>query len=246
MLDIHKIKIIFLASCILLIGCGPTTAKSPSELSIINGTLPSATGLIQRSTVALVDRNAQTFCTGTLIAARYVLSAAHCLQNFNDSLFIGFGRNADEFTLIAASRFTINSNYTGSFRKSVPADIAIIELSQVAPAGHKPVAIYKGELRTNDQLYLAGFGQTERASTGQLLYTTVRVSSQTASEITVFENRTGACYGDSGGPAFVLINNSLQVVGATSRGVAGCQGSSIYTKAPYFISWLRSWTGEAL
>lgn len=233
-----------LLAVMALSACG--TGETTSDTKIINGTLAPDGGAIEQSTVALASSNGQVFCTGTLIDRNYVVSAAHCLANYSGTLYIGFGRSSSEFKFVRASGFAVNPGYTGSFNKAVPADISVIRLSAAAPAGYNPVAIYKGSVARGATLSLAGFGQTQSGGSGRLYYTSVGVSSTTSNEITVFENGTGACYGDSGGPAYVSSGGRLQVVGATSRGQTGCQGSSVYTNVAYHLNWLRSWTGVNL
>jgi secreted trypsin-like serine protease len=241
----HSIKLLSLPLALMaLSACG--TGESTSGTKIINGTLAPKGGAIEQSTVALATSNGQVFCTGTLIHKKFVVSAAHCLADFRGTLYIGFGRSSSEFKFVKAADYEINPGYTGSFSKSVPADISVIELSTSAPDGYQPVSIYKGTVSQSSSLSLAGFGQTQSGGSGRLYYTTVNVSSQTSNEITVYKGGTGACYGDSGGPAYVSSGNTLQVIGATSRGQQGCNGSSIYTNVAYHLNWLRNWTGVSL
>jgi secreted trypsin-like serine protease len=40
---------------------------------------------------------------------------------------------------------------------------------------------------------------------------------------------TGACNGDSGGPAYILVNGQLQLFGITSRGNVTCDVFAVYT-----------------
>ena len=222
----------------VLNGCG---AEEPqTKLKIIDGSTPSDNGLIEQSTVALVSSSGQVFCTGTLIDSRAVVSAAHCLENYRGTLYIGFGRNSSEFTYVQASSFSVNPSYNGSFAKAVPADISAITLSQNAPSGYTPVNITSVPSR-GSTVYLAGYGQTETGGSGQLFYKAVTVQSQTSDEFVV---SNGACYGDSGGPAFVYDSaaGTLSVAGATSRGATGCRGTAVYTSVPYFSSWINSVT----
>jgi secreted trypsin-like serine protease len=242
----RSIKFLGLPMAILAFTACGTGETTTSESKIINGTLAPDGGVIEQSTVALASSNGQVFCTGTLIHKNFVVSAAHCLANFRGTLYIGFGRSSSEFKYVKADSFAVNPGYTGSFNKSVPADISVIELSAPAPAGYNPVGIFKGTVARGATLSLAGFGQTDSGGSGRLYYTSVGVTSQTNNEITVYQGGTGSCYGDSGGPAYVSSGSTLQVVGATSRGQAGCTGSSIYTNVAYHLNWLRSWTGVSL
>ncbi len=242
----RSIQILSLPLAMLALSACGTGEPATSESKIINGTLAPDGGVIEQSTVALVSSNGQVFCTGTLIHKNFVVSAGHCLANFGGTLYIGFGRSSSEFQYVKAADYEVSPGYTGSFNKAVPSDISVIELSSAAPAGYKPVGIYKGTVAQGSSLALAGFGQTQSGGSGRLYYTSVGVTSKTSNEITVYKGGTGSCYGDSGGPAYVTSGSSLQVIGATSRGQAGCGGSSVYTNVAYHLSWLRGWTGVSL
>lgn len=234
-----------MAAALLSVSCGQGGDES-SEGKVIQGSRPSDGGQIESSTVALAGRNGQVFCTGTLIDRSHVVSAAHCLKNFGGQLYIGFGRDRNEFNYVEASGFRVHPQYSGDFSGSVPADISVIRLASPAPAGYKPVSIYKGPLSPGDEVFLAGFGQTETGSSGRLLYTAVNLAEIDSDELVVNKEGTGACYGDSGGPAFVQLGNTLGLVGATSRGESGCRGASVYTRVSYFESWLEATTGLEL
>lgn len=216
----------------LLAGCGAENEGETSKLRIIGGTVPSDGGLIESSTVALVSSSGQVFCTGTLIGARSVISAGHCLSGYGGTLYIAFGRNSSEFQYITASSYRVHPNYTGSFNQSVPSDVSSITLSQSAPSGYSPVSIVSQP--SSGTVYLAGFGQTASGSSGQLYYKAVSVQANYGDE---FQVSNGACYGDSGGPAYVYDGSSLSVAGATSRGASGCSGSAIYSSTYYFRNW---------
>ncbi len=231
-------------TCVLGMGlasCGQEAETKNSSLSIIDGTVPSDGGLIERSTVALVSPSGQIFCSGTLIKRsegdtdrRSVVSAAHCVEDYSGTLYIGFGRNSSEMSFVAAANYTAHHNYTGSFGQAVPSDISSITLSKDAPRNYDPVLIASTP-STGSTIYLAGYGQTETGGSGQLFYKGVTVQGNSGDEFSV---SNGACYGDSGGPAYVYDGESLSVAGATSRGSTGCVGSAIYTSVNYFSSWL--------
>jgi len=59
-----------------------------------------------------------------------------------------------------------------------------------------------------------------------------------------FMDGKGACHGDSGGPAFAVINGKLFVIGVTSRapslsGGETCLEGAVYTSVPAHIEFLR-------
>ncbi|WP_408629874.1 trypsin-like serine protease [Amycolatopsis aidingensis] len=50
----------------------------------------------------------------------------------------------------------------------------------------------------------------------------------------------GSCYGDSGGPAYKLVNGVPQLVGGSSRGATKLCGVApgVYTSQPDFRDWI--------
>jgi secreted trypsin-like serine protease len=95
-----------------------------------------------------------------------------------------------------------------------------------------------------ETLTLAGFGLTHYmfGSSGTLrkVNTKVKKLLPNVKELEFGENANmSACMGDSGGPAFVLRNKRLALVGVTSRGSSRCDSTGIYTDVRYFGSWLK-------
>lgn len=238
-------SIAFILSCglIALGGCGKGHNTNASYPDIINGSTPPDNGLIEKSTVALSGFFGNVFCTGTLIDSQYVVSAAHCLAKHFGPLYVNFGRDGSEFTKVKASEWQAHPDFSGSFNQGEPSDISIIRLEKPAPEGYQPVEIYKNSLHKGEELFLAGFGQTESGSQGELLFVDVQVADTTNSEIVV---SNGACYGDSGGPAYIREDGRLMLVGATSRGAAGCKGEAVYTNVLFFEAWLENWSSLEL
>ena len=59
----------------------------------------------------------------------------------------------------------------------------------------------------------------------------------------------GACHGDSGGPAYAMVNGQMQLFGITSRGVGDgtgpqCTHFSVYTNASAYASWIAGIIGQ--
>lgn len=247
----------------LLTACGmqedqhlPTT----SNLSIIGGTDVPATQQDARfwSTVALTTDFARSsdqpstldqghsFCTGTIVNARTIVTAAHCLQQFDaqtrrklpdlilpqqTDFLIYFGTNvARTGTWIRAQKIiphpdwdpnqTLTPNPT-----SAPHDIGVVILSADIPNSHRSVKIADSsiQLSNGQETFLAGYGVTRNRNqndTGTLRQVTTPISASDANSkrFTVGEFFRGACAGDSGGPAYIKVNGELQVAGATSTG----------------------------
>lgn len=253
-----KSKGLLFASLVLAAqGCGRTETDI-SETKIVGGVLVETADPITKSTVALIDPTGFPFCTGSLIDAKHVLTASHCLAEYDkDHLYVAFGVSAKNLSVTAAnvreaSYYQAHENFNTAAMDAEtatqpPNDIGFITLSRPAPAGFAPV----GVLHSNDQLVvgekltLAGFGLTfpffGRSGVLRKVESKLHSVSTAAKEIE-FGDSPGksACNGDSGGPAFVTRNNTLMLVGITSRGPLFCNANGIYTDVRPFDTWIAS------
>lgn len=80
----------------------------------------------------------------------------------------------------------------------------------------------------------------ESSGSGLLRTTKVNISSVTSNEVILDQTHgTGACNGDSGGPAYIEANGQLLLWGITSRGSLGCDTDAIYTNALTYLDWIK-------
>lgn len=219
---------------------------------ILGGEVVQPSDIVAHSTVALkyVEGSiAYPMCTGTLISPNLVLTAAHCLHGMNKmELRIGFSidvkHHYDVETMYEIADFVIHPLYTSRLN-----DVALIALKKSAPAPYKPVGIIsdKYKLTAGMPMLLAGYGVTNDL-TGQdteaLRKVTVPMAKILDSEailVTDQTKATGACNGDSGGPAYLEKDGMLYVYGIT-RGpheyAPDCHHFGEYTYASKFEAFI--------
>lgn len=185
-----------------------------------------------------------TYCTGTLISKNLVVTAAHCADHLPDRpTKILFGNNLpaslDDSRLVEIAEAVSNKNFGRNPDTFVAMnDVAVIKLAQDAPEGFKPVPVLASgyALQPGDMLTLAGWGRiSEQYPTKPtvLQKTQVPVAAMRDMEIVTDQrNGSGACAGDSGGPAFIETAHGLVLAGATRGPEAGytdCHHYGVYT-----------------
>jgi len=167
-----------------------------------------------------------------------VLTAAHCVTDEEE----GATRlPAEEFVVIAGNDFLnstsafavdaieVHPGYDGRFAED---DVAIvrIELGDVTPPPViAPLFAQEDTLRVNDRLLLVGYGQTERAEENSVRRHVARDIDSLDGDVIAYsqEDGTGACFGDSGGPALVTLQGQERVAAVISGGVGSddrCSG----------------------
>jgi secreted trypsin-like serine protease len=206
-----------------LIGCTPaekrTAAESSRSRSITNGTVDQGDSAV----VALLS-SGEAYCTGTVIADRWVLTAGHCLQPplSPSEVYMGRGPTTDGVRLVVA-RTVVHPRFSFIGLEN---DVGLVELVESAPV--TPVPLMEEQLDEGSigaLVRLVGFGSSSGADreSGVKRSGTAEVSSLDPQKLTVLPAPSQPCLSDSGAPVLLPIDGVERVVGVSSSGDAQCQ-----------------------
>ncbi|AHH96733.1 trypsin-like serine protease [Kutzneria viridogrisea] len=175
-------------------------------------------------------------CSGTIIAAQWVMTAHHCQSSGGMHVKIGDVR-FDQGTEVA-----VDKQYT-----SPNGDIALLHLSKAVTTTYMKLGSGDPSRGATNQIY--GWGRTQGQSPPASVLRTANVR-VTGSSTDAYGGRaiasTGingaAWHGDSGGPE---VSNGVQVGVASTAGNSGSnpQGSQNYASVAASRSWIRQTSG---
>ncbi len=221
------------------LGCSPDAGDvepwADVESPIVNGQL--ATG-----DPAVVYLNVG--CSGTLVSPRVVLTACHCVDN-TSSASVFFGSNINQ------SGTWINSVdvQVMSYNQCIgDGDIAMITLAQPGPA--EPIPINHRDLSPSlgSDVRLVGFGVTGGNSGGSGIKREggTKLHQLESGVMWVGGQSSGFCYGDSGGPNFMMFDGKEHVAGVTSFTTANCSGvgNDGSARTDKYFGWISAYIDE--
>lgn len=265
-----------LSLLVLAAGCGDSQYTHEAyktnnfDHSIINGKSLENNDPLAKGIVAIVNSfhisNGQpqffSHCTGVVLSADKILTAAHCAKNIEKSRVV-IGQDIKKSLQDPANIYEVKKVYfTPDYNKTAESkinnlDIAILELKK--PLSENSINTFSlGQPASeNELLIIAGYG---RASLHQsdLQSLELKKADYTDYDLVLNEGfikiqqieKTGICSGDSGGPLFTQNeNNQYKLIGIAiavekfknaPQKLNACYGESVFLDLSLHTDWIRS------
>ncbi len=244
-----RVLVSVLAGALSSLSCGPSiqpeedaTVGTRSD-EIIGGTLTSGDPAVVSMAVRY-GGGYQSVCTGTLVAPKTILTAAHCIYSYGPSApyYAVFGPDSRRpVKAVQVAQQYKHPGYNGS-----AFDFGLLRLASPV-IDVQPIPMNETPMTTSlvgQPIRHVGYGITAPNTDGDGLKRQVTYNLRRVQQYTIESGTQGkqTCQGDSGGPGFMVMpgRTTESIVGVVSYGDENCAYQGWDGRVDAAMQWLRT------